>query len=105
VRATDGRRSDVDEDLSWIIDMVEDDEFVEVLAHDHPVYAWYLVLNDEVASLLDSWVDELVLSLAGSPRVQAVVREDSEVLLLNSDASAGELSRFVNEWWSARLHR
>jgi hypothetical protein len=89
--------------LSWVRELLDTGELVEVLGSDDPVYGWYLVLDHEVARECDEWVDDFVDALSGAPSVTGAIREDAGVVLVSGEIEAEELASWLDAWWRVRL--
>lgn len=73
----------------------------EVSAYDHPVFRWYVSVDDEIAHDHDAALDALVAELSGSPEVGSAVREDREVLLVAGTLDRDRLIGLLEGWWRA----
>lgn len=75
--------------------------FFEVSAYDHPVFRWYVGVDDEIAHEQDAAVDELVVALSAAAGVTEAVREDREVLLVAGTLDRDRLIGLLDGWWRA----
>ena len=84
--------------MSSLSGLLEQDAVYEVLEYDHPLFAWYLSIDDEVAAEYDDLVETLTRDLARLPGLRAV-REDREVVLVSGGISKQQLESWLAAWW------
>ena len=73
----------------------------EVSAYDHPLFRWYVCVDDEVAHEEDAVLDQLVVELSAAAGVSRAVREDREVLLVAGSLDRDRLVQLLADWWRA----
>lgn len=71
----------------------------EIEEWDHPIFGWYISVDDELAWAFDSELDQLTEALSNHPDVTQAHREDREVILVGGDITRAALTAFIVEWW------
>jgi hypothetical protein len=84
--------------VSSLSDLLEQEAVYEVMEYDHPDFAWYVSIDDEVAAEYDDLVEALTRDLARLPGVRAV-REDREVVLVSGGLNRPQLENWLADWW------